>query len=332
MSNNKFEFLQLLESSACFDQNKRSVFSLILETQPIECKIIPGTELHWAPGAADGAYFLHFKQEDDEARAAEAFALFDKCIRNPSVLTIKSFYNYFFENTFVYFEYPFRHLLAEEQPDLTAKQEIEYIEKAVMLGQWLIKNSPDIEQVKVGIGLLCVFQARSQESIELIKVIARHDEFTFFAINTLNSFAHNQGTIDYTKELLELVYVVEGWGRIFIIFELLKLPLKPDIKQWLLREGYKNSINYQYTAYAVAVAGDLLEELKVAQVDEKLLDGAAAILSALCESGPMQSLQQLPNGAAIAELFLQHMSQRDLKPAYQQAIQDIHNFKDSDTL
>lgn len=328
MSDNKLDFLQLLESSSCFDQNKSSIFNLIKKNQELEYKKIPGTDLHWMHGAADGAYLLHFKQDDDQFKAMEAFALFDTCIRIPSALTITKFYEYFFEKIFIDFEFPFRQWLAAKRPDLSPAEETCYIEKAALLGIWLIKHSPDIEQVKVGITIIGIFQVYLNESLDLIKELACNDEFTFFAIRALDLFAQNNSSLDLEKELMELSHAVNGWGRIFLVLELCEMPLNAATKKWFLREGFKNNVLYQYTAYACAVAGDLLEELKVPQPDEELLDGAAAILSALCESElePMKNITHLPNGAGIVWLFLQHVSQRDLKPEYSETIRDIHNF------
>ena len=34
-----------------------------------------------------------------------------------------------------------------------------------------------------------------------------------------------------------------------------------DIKRWLVREGYRNTIMYEYLAYTCATAGALAEEL-----------------------------------------------------------------------
>lgn len=321
----KLDFIQLLESSLCFIQNENSIYKNILAGQEIKGQAVPGTDLHWAPGAADGAYILHFKVDDDHIRAAEAFDLFDTCIQNTTTSSINNFYNYFFENTLIHYEAPLRHLLSQK-PDLTDKQEREYVEKANLLGQWLIEFSPDREQTKAGILLLSVFLANLQESLKLVKTIARNDEFTFYALPALYSLC-NKSDMDYENELVDLAHSVEGWGRVFIIYELLKMPLKASTKNWLLREGYKNKVLYVYTAYSCAVAGDLLEELKMPQPDEKLLIGASEILSALFEEGPpVKNIIYLPNGAAIAWLFLQHVSQRHLTTQYIQTIKDIHDF------
>lgn len=84
----------------------------------------------------------------------------------------------------------------------------------------------------------------------------------------------------------------------------------PEIKAWLLREGFRNGIMYEYLAYDCAVVGDLDVALARDDADPELLVGAAEILSALIQGGPAQSIEDYACGAKTCVAFLRHMANR----------------------
>ena len=53
---------------------------------------------------------------------------------------------------------------------------------------------------------------------------------------------------------------VHGWGRVHLV-ERLESTNNAEIKEWLLRDGYKNSVMYEYLAYPCATTGGLLHAL-----------------------------------------------------------------------
>jgi hypothetical protein len=63
--------------------------------------------------------------------------------------------------------------------------------------------------------------------------------------------------------------------------ERLRETTDPDIRSWILREGYRNSIMHEYLAYIAATTGGLLEALRAETVDRRLLTAAGQILQAL---------------------------------------------------
>ncbi len=85
----------------------------------------------------------------------------------------------------------------------------------------------------------------------------------------------------------------------------LKGPENPVIKRWLLREGFRNSVMYEYLAATCARAGGLLAALGDDDVDRELLTGAGEILQALIAGrpGPLRP-------AAVAQSSLRTVSQR----------------------
>jgi hypothetical protein len=55
----------------------------------------------------------------------------------------------------------------------------------------------------------------------------------------------------------------------------------PAVKDWLLREGFRNSVMYEYLAGSCARAGGLLAALSEDCMDRRLLTAAGEIIQAL---------------------------------------------------
>lgn len=63
------------------------------------------------------------------------------------------------------------------------------------------------------------------------------------------------------NDLWELAKRVQGWGKIQIVDRLSEMELNDEIKDWLVLEGYKNNIMYEYLALTCAKNGMLNEKL-----------------------------------------------------------------------
>jgi hypothetical protein len=108
---------------------------------------------------------------------------------------------------------------------------------------------------------------------------------------------------DPEPSLWRLARNVNGWGRIHVV-ERLAQTENPEIKNWLLREGYRNSVMYEYLAYTCAVAGGLLSALSEDTVDRELLTSTGEILAALIAGGPAENIDDYEDGALAVEMFL----------------------------
>lgn len=163
---------------------------------------------------------------------------------------------------------------------------------------WLAFESPDRGAVKFGIALLGLI--RSKEDLQKLMILGKHEEFTLYvSVAISNTFENSE------SYLWELAKHVEGWGRISLV-ERLSGTENPEIKQWLIYEGYKNNIMYEYLAYISATAGDLKTELSKTNVNSKLIKSSAEILEALINGGPAQDLSDYKDAASIVELYLGH--------------------------
>ncbi|MBP7867662.1 MAG: hypothetical protein KA419_17155 [Acidobacteria bacterium] len=179
-------------------------------------------------------------------------------------------------------------------------------------------EAPDREPVKFGIALLGAF--RLPEDLEVYRVLGRHDEFTLFAAVALANTLE-----DPEPELWALAREVEGWGRIHLV-ERLAGTKNPDIRDWMLREGYRNSIMTEYLAHTCAVTGGLREALERTDPDDGLLTAAADLLEALVVGGPAEGMDDYADGAEAAELYLRHLGPRGRGLRHFLAVETIRGF------
>jgi hypothetical protein len=85
----------------------------------------------------------------------------------------------------------------------------------------------------------------------------------------------------------------------------------PRIREWLLLEGYQNSIMLEYTALICAQTGDLIGALRAEEPGVAVLDAAADLLGALAQrGGPAAGIEGYPEGAEAVERFLVHVADR----------------------
>src|SRR5262249_22226983 len=150
------------------------------------------------------------------------------------------------------------------------------------LAHSFVTESPDREPVKFGIAILGLF--REPRDRDLFETLGRHDEFTLFCAVALANLSD-----DPDEALWTLARNVSGWGRIHTVERLARTE-NPAVKNWLLREGYRNSVMYEYLAATCARTGGLLLALSEDHVDRELLTGAGEIIQALIAGGPAEGI------------------------------------------
>lgn len=174
------------------------------------------------------------------------------------------------------------------------------------VGHWLATRSPHREPVKLGLSLMGI--AHTHQTHDVALKLARHDEFTLFAVMALlNS---GRGTAD---DLLSIAQSVKGWGRIQAIYRI-EGRSNDQLRTWLLREGYRNEIMVEYTALICAREGDLLNALRLPAPDEALLAGAGDIIGALIQGrgGPVEGIESYADGPLATVYYLRLAAEREL--------------------
>lgn len=258
---------------------------------PDESRISETSELRWAAGALDGVMTHHGGSANEQAHVDQTIALLLNYCAQPTASNKYALYQYILNESIISMIDPVIQSLLEEQ-DLNH-------ERLYELAYSFTTEAPDREIVKFGIAILGLFQM--EENTSLFQELGRHDEFTLYCSVALGNSAEES-----ELALWELARNVDGWGRIHVVERLTETE-NAEIKNWLLREGYRNSVLYEYLAYTCATTGGLLEALREPNVDRELLTSAGELIEALINGGPAEDLDDYADGAVVVELFLQQM-------------------------
>ena len=248
--------------------------------------------LRWAPGAMDGVLRQHGGAGPATDRAEKIAGLLTLTCRRPSVRNLRDLYTSVGEDDVLGYVDVLVEVLTREPPNRQALHAI---------GRWLATTATDRGPVKLGIALLGITGLGNE--VAVVRTLGAHEEFTLYC-----AVAVSNGLADSESELWALAASVDGWGRIQCV-ERLRDTTDPDIRAWLLREGFRNSIMYEYLAHLAATTGGLLEALH-GNVDRGLLTSAGEILSALVEGGPAEDMDDYEDGADAVEAFLALMTTR----------------------
>jgi hypothetical protein len=285
------------------------------ETLPDEQRMDTG-KIRWAAGAMDGVFSHHVGGQEGDATQSMLMLLRAYC-GSPTATNKKAVYDFLMTNSVLSFVDPLSDALRKE-----TTLNLGRLDECV---RSFATESPDREPVKFGICILGLF--RHAEDRDVFLTLGRHDEFTLYAAVALAN-----GSLKPEEDLWELAKNVDGWGRINTVERLANTD-NPEIKEWLLREGYKNSVMYEYLAYTCAVTGNLTGALEREQVDDELLDGAGDIIEALIAGGPAQNIDDYEDAATAMDSFVQVMESRAKTLRHFLAVNSIKRFlgeKDAD--
>lgn len=172
--------------------------------------------------------------------------------------------------------------------------------------------------VKFGIAMLGLCQ--NQEPVEDLRVLGLHDEFTLFSSVALLNLSD-----DLVHDLWHLAKQVDGWGRIQLVERLVTLELTDEIRDWLVLEGYRNEILYEYLALTCAQNGLLNEKLKSDTISNDLFVSAGEIIVALMDEGPTRGMSGYLEAPETLENYVQHAKVQDLSIV---DFMNLHKIKD----
>ncbi len=261
-------------------------------TLPDEERVNAGSKIRWGMGSMDGVITHHFGTGENEETVRRTVALILAYSRQPTVANKVAVYQHAIAE----------HVVSIIDPVIEALLNEAGIghDRLYELARSFVTEAPDREPVKFGIALLGLFRQPADQ--ELFQTLGRHDEFTLFcAVAIANS------SEDHDEALWTLARNVTGWGRIHTI-ERLARTTNPAIKNWLLREGFRNSIMYEYLAGTCARAGGLLAALSEDRVDRELLTAAGEIIQALIVGGPAEGIDDYEDALPVIESYLAHMA------------------------
>lgn len=171
--------------------------------------------------------------------------------------------------------------------------------KMVNLSFILIKTNSNVELVKIGIGLLGLFDLDHSEQVaEVIATLALYDDFTLYAVITASNWTNGN------RIIFQIAKGVVGWGKIHAVERL--EPKTDEIREWLLRSGCSNGVMDAYLGLTCAVKGDLISALRQDSIDDGLFDGIAVIIDALLDEGPVGGISKYEHAQEGLMRFLSH--------------------------
>lgn len=267
---------------------------------PDEALVREVQSMGWVAGGLDGAFQHHAEGGNDRARAEALYKVLSEALSKGTEKNLKTLYELLRQDQLIDFIDPLIEVIIEEgRTDRTLPAD-----RLHRLARWLALEAPDRGPVKFGIAMLGLVELEDTDDRPLFQTLGRHEEFTLYAVVSILGRYE-----DAERELFDLAKHVNGWGRIQIV-ERFSETQDPEIKAWLLREGFRNSVMYEYLAHTAATAGGLLQELKASDPDEDLLKGAGEILKALTSGGPAEDMDDYSEGAEATKLYLQHLDSR----------------------
>nr|PIE35631.1 MAG: limonene hydroxylase [candidate division KSB3 bacterium] len=260
-------------------------------------KILPDEEwrfhegdLKWVPGGMDGAFGHHFGG-NDQKRARNIVPLIKEIARSDSQAKKIELYNVLLADDLVGYIDPLLESMRQQELDPEP-----YLRN---FARWLAQEGTDRGPVKFAIALLGLVGI--PEDVELVALLGKHEEFTLYAAVAIHSLLD-----DPLLHIWNLAKHVSGWGRIHLVERLAKTD-HPDIQDWLIREGYKNEIMYEYLAYICATSGDLKSALAEETIDEELLNSAGELIESLIIGGPAEDIDDYDDAPVAIQRYLAHL-------------------------
>ncbi|HXU34122.1 MAG TPA: hypothetical protein VN851_26410 [Thermoanaerobaculia bacterium] len=265
------------------------------EALPDESRLAAAGGLRWAAGALDGTFAQHGGAGVDEAVAESLHEALVALGERATAQALADLYDLML-----------RHSALESVDALNGRIVRGGIDPSKLhsIARFFATRAPDREPVKLAIAWLGLL--RGGDDDELLGALARHEEFTLYAAVALANRLE-----DPERTLFSLARQVEGWGRIHLI-ERLADSESPEVRRWLLREGFRNKIDLGYTVLIAARTGQLREELERGSPDPELFVAAGEILSALIDGrdGPSGSMDDYEEGADATGLYLDLLVER----------------------
>lgn len=131
---------------------------------------------------------------------------------------------------------------------------------------------------------------------------------------------------DRERAVFDVARRVTGWGRIHAV-EQLASTADPEIQAWLLRDGFRNDVMYEYLACIAATTGCLYEALLDPAADQELVTSAGEILATLSFlGGPAKDMRHYPDAVPAMHRFAELAADCDPTLRLLDSLLTIRNF------
>lgn len=275
-------------------------------------------KIQFAAGAWDGVISHHMGSSGSEKKSARVDKL-EQALENLLRFSTNENLNALYQEIVVESIYS----IADEIVKRVATRIPRVQPEVAAIGRYFLKGADKREATKFGILLLSA--AGDKSDVPLLKTLAGNDEFALFAAIALTRLVD-----DPEQCLWHLAQKIHGWGRIQLV-ERLDGTSNAEIQDWMLREGFRNSVMDNYLAELCARNGKLHEALQQRKIDRPLLDSAADLLSALLEDGPSAGIDGYEHAPQALDAYVKHLSPHsELKLSHFLTVDQIHRFLASD--
>ena len=163
----------------------------------------------------------------------------------------------------------------------------------------VLLRSGSIGAVKYALSVLELLAAASGEWRETVRALALSDELTLYCVFVAGRWDNS------SEELFSMAQRVRGWGRVHAVREL--EPATPEMRDWLLDEGWQNDVLPAYTALRCARSGELRRRLEEETLSRERLDAADGLIQALLDEGPVRNISQLEDGEELLLAWLDQL-------------------------
>ena len=254
-------------------------------------------EIKFAPGFMD-AMFGADESKESKSRIKQLVSLIKKIAKNGDNQSQSDFYREVTENKSVIG-------IIDEFLQKLVNSSLPIEPHLYNYANKLATKTNNRNTVKFGIAILGLCQ--NKKPIDDIKILGVHDEFTVFSTIAISNLSDN-----LVNDLWELAKQVDGWGKIQLVDRLSKMEINNKIRDWLVLEGYKNNIMYEYLALTCAKNGMLNEKLNTESIDDSLYSSASDIIVALMDEGPAVGMSGYDDSSETIENFIKHTKTRKL--------------------
>jgi hypothetical protein len=279
------------------DGTDSSIGDLDLPDEPLELVWSWARREFQAAAAAEQARRVAMRQEawgdlpkrDEPVTADEVVAALDAAAVRFDTLKLRAVYELLLLPKVGLFSQDLQWLLRARE------RETPFRSALLAIGVMLATRAPDREAVNAGTTILGALAP--DDYCGIILTLGRSSTLVLCAAEALANLKQ-----DRDRTLWSLAKQHKGWGRIHTV-DHLEATADPEIKAWMLRDGYRNSVLYEYLAYVCATTGGLCAALQAPYPDDALLRGAGEIICSLIVGGPARDMDDYADGAVAVDLY-----------------------------
>lgn len=249
-------------------------------------------QMKFSMGALDGIGIYHTPDQDATVEANYVYDLLVRLVNEEAEDTLVELGRFLTEKRLLGLVDTLVRLIYQSRESLPSDQ-------IYRLAYRFMVQETNIELVKLGIALCALLNVEEQpEFRSVILTLAKCSEFTLYSLVSLGGWrGRNEVVFQLAKE-------TNGWGKVHAVERL--EPDTGEIRDWILCYGCDNGGLSFYSGLTCANKGNMIEALRQDILPKKVLKGAAKILTAILDEGPVAGISQYDDAKEALERFAVH--------------------------